>query len=232
MVTGPVWHSYDGHVDTIEITEVTLSMIVLWSILIGVAAIVAYWVYRSMDRPRLRLTPTPEGPRAMRRDVILYAVTTPVLIVLWWAFFFTVLLVNANEINAAQLVIFPIALIIAIRTLAFVTPHAAHELAKVVPVALIAFVILDGNIRSAEEIGEMLDAVAEIDVAGPALLLLFAYDYLLTTIWYWGWIRWGRPRWESRKAAPGGAARSGEHVAYDDGGVTVLADANGADGST
>ena len=219
-----MWHSYDGRVDTIEITEVTLPMIVVWSILIGVAAVVAYWVYRSMDRPRLVLTPTPEGPRATRRHVILYALTTPLLIVLWWGFFFTVLLVNANEINAAQLVIFPIALIIAIRTLAFLAPHAAHELAKVVPVALIAFVILDGNIRSAQEIGEMLDAVAEIDLTGPALLLLFAYDYLLTAIWYWGWIRWGRPRWEARKAA-----RSGEHVAHDDGGVAVLPDADGTD---
>jgi hypothetical protein len=189
-----------------------------------VAAVVAYWVYRSMDRPRLVLTPTPEGVRATRRHVITYVLTTPILIVLWWTFFFIVLLVNANEINAAQLVIFPIALIIAIRTLAFLAPRAAHELAKVVPVALVAFVILDGNIRPPEEIGEMLDAVAEINLTGPALLLLFAYDYLLTAIWYWGWIRWGQPRWEARRAA-----RSGEHVAHDDGGVAVLADADRTD---
>jgi hypothetical protein len=211
-------------VDTIEITEVTLPMIAVWSILIGVAAFVAYWVYRSMDRPRLVLTPTPEGPRATRRHVILYIITTPLLIVSWWVFFFVVLLVNANEINAAQLVIFPIALIIAIRTLAFVAPHAAHELAKVVPVALVAFVILDGNIRSQVEMEEMLDQIETIELTGPALLLLFAYDYVLTAIWYWGWIRWGQPRWAARKAA-----RSGEHVAHDDGRVAVLPDTDGAD---
>ena len=199
-------------------------MIVIWSALIGVAAFLAYWVYRSMDRPRLVLTPTPQGPRATRRHVILYVITTPLLIVSWWIFFFVVLLINANEINAAQLVIFPIALIIAIRTLAFIAPHAAHELAKVVPVALVAFVILDGNIRSEAEMDEMLGEIENIELTGPALLLLFAYDYALTTIWYWGWIRWGQPRWQARKER-----RSGEHVADDDGGVAVLADADGAD---
>ena len=213
--------------DTLTINEVTLPMIAVWAILIGIAAFVAYWVYRSMERPRLALTQTPDGPRATWRNVILYALTTPILIVLWWAFFFVVLLVNANNINAAQLVIFPIALIIAIRTLAFVAPRAAHELAKVVPVALVAFVILDGNIRSEDQMEEMIDGVEQITLTGPALLLLFAFDYLLTAVWYWGWIRWGQPRWRARRAQ-----RSGEHIADDDGGIAVLADADGADGRT
>ena len=208
-----------------EVSEVTPVIVIVWAVLIGVAAFLAYLVYRSMERPRLVLTPTPDGPRATPRNVILYAITTPVLIVLWWSFFFLVFWVNANEINAAQLVIFPIALIISIRTLAFVAPHAAHELAKVIPVALIAFVILDGNVRSEAEMSEMLDQVEGITLTGPALLLLFAYDYLLTAIWYWGWISWGKPRWQARR-------RSGEHVAHDDGGVAVLPDADGADGRT
>ena len=209
--------------DTLEITTVTLPMILAWSVMIGIAALASYLVYRSMDHPRLPLTPTSDGPRVRRRDVILYVISTPVLIVLWWLFFFVVLLVNDNEINAAQLVIFPIALIIAIRTLAFVVPGAAHELAKVIPIALVAFVILDGNIRSEAEIEELLDTVTAIELTGPALLLLFAYDYAITAIWYWGWIRWGQPRWQARK-------RSRKHVAHDDGGVAVLADADGADG--
>ncbi|MEY3733690.1 MAG: hypothetical protein RL347_1049 [Actinomycetota bacterium] len=213
--------------DTLEINEVTLQMIVIWSALIGVAAFLAYWVYRSMEGPRLVLTPTADGPRAMPRDTVLYALTTPLLVLFWWTFFFSVLVFNDNEINAAQLVIFPIALIIAIRTLAFLAPRAAHELAKVVPVALIAFVILDGNIRPEAEIEEMLDQVSEIELAGTALLLLFVYDYVITAIWYWGWIRWGQPRWEARKEA-----RSGEHVAHDDGRVAVLADTDGADRRT
>jgi len=152
---------------------------------------------------------------------VTYILVTPILVTAWWSFFSLVLIVNENALNPAQIVIFPIALIIAIRTLAFIAPRAAHELAKVIPIALVAFVILDGNIRNAEEMGEILDQIAEIQITIPALLLLFAYDYLLTAIWYWGWIRWGRPRWQAR--------RSGEHVADDDGGVAVLPDADGAD---
>lgn len=225
VALAPSRPAYDGGVDTIGLTEVGFTEIIQWSIFIAVAALIAYWVYRSMDHPLLALTETPAGPRPTRRALVTYILVTPLLVLAWWGFFSLVLIVNENSLNPAQIVIFPIALVIAIRTLAFVAPHAAHELAKVIPIALVAFVILDGNIRSAEEIGEVLDQIGEIDITIPALLLLFAYDYLLTALWYWGWIRWGKPRWESRKA-------SREHVAHDDGGVAVLSDADGADGRT
>lgn len=186
--------------DTSGLTEVGLGQIAFWSAVIAVAALLAYLVYRSMDHPLLALTQTPEGPRATRRDVIRYVLITPILVTGWWLFFTIVLIVNENSLNAAQLVIFPMALIIAIRTLAFVTPAAAHELAKVIPIALVAFVILDGKIRDWTELDELSDQMDTIDISGPVLLLLFAYDYLITAIWYWGWIRWGQPRWAARKA--------------------------------
>lgn len=197
----PLRRAYDGRVDTIGLTEVGFTEVIQWSIFIAIAALVAYWVYRSMDHPLLALTQTPAGPRPTRRALVTYIVVTPLLVTAWWVFFIVVLIVNDNALNPAQIVIFPIALIIAIRTLAFVAPHAAHELAKVIPIALVAFVILDGNIRTAEELGEVLEQLEAIDITLPALLLLFAYDYLLTAIWYWGWIRWGQPRWAARKAA-------------------------------
>ena len=214
-----------SRVDTIGLTEVGFTEIIQWSLIIAIAALIAYWVYRSMDHPLLALTPTPAGPRPTRRALVIYVLVTPLLVSAWWLFFILVLIVNENSLNPAQIVIFPIALIIAIRTLAFVAPRAAHELAKVIPIALVAFVILDGNMRTAEEVGEVFDGIADIEITIPALLLLFAYDYLITTIWYWGWIRWGQPRWQARKER-----RSGEHVAHDDGGVAVLTDADGADG--
>lgn len=209
--------------DTIGRTDIGFTEIIQWSLFIAIAALVAYWVYRSMDHPLLALHETPDGPRTTRRALVTYILVTPLLVFGWWLFFISVFIVNENSLNPAQIIIFPVALIIAIRTLAFIAPHAAHELAKVIPIALIAFVILDGNIRTAQEIGEVLDQISEIEVSIPALLLLFAYDYVLTTIWYWGWIRWGQPRWQARKA-------SRKHVAHDDGGVAVLADADGADG--
>ena len=211
--------------DTADLTEVGLGEIAFWSIVIAVGALLAYLVYRSMDHPLLRVTQTPDGPRVTRRDLIRYVIVTPILVTAWWLFFSVVLFVNENQLNAAQLVIFPIALIIAIRTLAFTVPRAAHELAKVIPIALVAFVILDGSIRDWTEIDELGDQIDSIGLSGAALVFLFAYDYRLTAIWYWGWIRWGKPRWKARKEQ-----RSGEHVAHDDGGVAVLTDADSADG--
>ena len=211
-----------SRVNTTGLTEIGLGEIVAWSLVIGVAALVAYLVYRSIDHPLLRLTPTADGPRPTRKALVVYVVVTPLLVTAWWLFFSAVLLVNENSLNAAQMVIFPIALIIAIRTLAFLVPRAAHELAKVIPIALVAFVILDGNIRDWRELDEIAEQVDEINITGPALLLLFAYDYAITAIWYWGWVRWGQPRWRR--------LRSAEHVAHGDGGVAVLPDADGADG--
>lgn len=210
--------------DTADLTEIGLGEIAFWSIVIITGALLAYLVYRSMDHPLLRVTQTPDGPRVTRRDLIRYVIATPILVTAWWMFFTLVLFVNENALNAAQLVIFPIALIIAIRTLAFTAPRAGHELAKIIPIALVAFVILDGSIRDLTEIDELGDQAESIDVSGAALLLLFAYDYVLTAIWYWGWVRWGKPEWQARKER-----RSGEHVAHDDGGVAILPDTDGAD---
>ena len=210
--------------DTAELTEVGLGEIAFWSIVIIIGAVLAYLVYRSMNHPLIRISQTPDGPRVTRRNLVRYVIVTPILVTAWWLFFTVVLLVNQNELNAAQLLIFPIALIIAIRTLAFTAPRAGHELAKIIPIALVAFVILDGRIRDLTEIDELGDQAESIDVSGAALLLLFAYDYVLTAIWYWGWVRWGKPEWQARKER-----RSAEHVAHDDGGVAIMPDTDGAD---
>ena len=205
--------------------EVTLGQVLFWSLLIGVAAWISFLVYRAMDHPRLVLHETPRGLRASPRDVIQYVVSMPFLVAMWWVFFFLVFLVNENHINGAQLFIFPSALIISIRALAFISPHTAHELGKVLPVALVAFVILDGRFRSEAEFEEIVDQAVQVDTDFLVIPTVLFVDYLFTAIWYWGWIRWGQPRWQARKAR-----RSGEHVAHDDRGVAVLADADGADG--
>ena len=89
--------------------------------------------------------------------------------------------------------------------------------------ALVAFVILDGSWRGPEEFGQMFDEAAEVEADWLVVFLVLFADYFFTAIWYWGWIRWGQPRWRVRKA-------SRKHVAHDDGGVAILADADGADG--
>ena len=210
--------------------EITFGQVLFFSVLIGVAAWISFLVYRAMDHPRLVLTQTPEGPRATIRNVIQYVVSMPFLVILWWAFFFTVFLINENHINVAQLFIFPSALIISIRALAFLSPVTARELGKVLPVALVAFVILDGAIRSETELEEMWEQIENVDTDFFVIPMVLFADYVFTAIWYWGWIRWGQPRWNARKALR--QASSGQQVAHDDGGVAVLPDADRADGRT
>ncbi len=228
--------------------EVTIGQVLWWSVFIGAAAWIAFLVYRSMDHPRLVLTPTPEGLRATPRNVIQYAVSMPFLIALWWGFFFLVFLINENHVNLVQLFVFPSALVVSIRALAFISPVTARELGKVLPVALVAFVILDGKVRDLEEIGEILDESDLIQSDAWVIPFVLFCDYAFTAIWYWGWIRWLQPRLAARKvsaeasdgasgsdtaagAESGDGSASAEEVAHDDGGVAVLPDADGADRS-
>lgn len=211
--------------DTADLTEVTIGQIIWWSVFISLAAWLAFLVYRAMDHPRLVLTATPAGPRATSRDTWLYIVSMPFLVSLWWIFFFAVFLINENNLNPVQLLVFPSALVVSIRALAFLSPHTAHELAKVIPIALVAFVILDGSIRDATEFEEVLDHVFELEVSPAVILFVLLIDYALTAIWYWGWIRWGRERWTTWRSK-----RSVQQIPHDDGRVAVLPHADGADG--
>lgn len=210
--------------------EVTFGQVLVFALVIGVTAWISFLIYRAMDHPRLVLHETPEGLRADPVDVVKYVFSMPILIVLWWCFFFLVFLFGENQINAVQLFVFPSALILSIRALAFISPVTARELGKVLPVALVAFLILDGNLRSEAELTEMIDNASEVDTDYLVIAMVLFADYVFTAIWYWGWIRWGQPRWvawqQERKA------RSVEEVAHDDGGVAVLADTDGADGGT
>ncbi len=188
-------------VDTEGLLSLGIGELIIWSAIFALLAVLAYLVYRSIEKPRLVLTATPDGLRARRRDVILWIITTPLLIVFWWNFFFTVLWVADNELNLTQLVLFPIAIILAVRTLAFVVPPAAHELAKILPLTIIALILLMGSVRDTGDMLRISEEVLTLDVSVAAYIFLFAYEYAITAIWYWGWIRWGRPRWEARKAA-------------------------------
>ncbi|MFM9135195.1 MAG: hypothetical protein ACKOT0_07160 [bacterium] len=210
---------------SIDDFEVTIWQVVSFSIFIGLAAWLSFMVYRAMDHPRLVLTETPQGPRADGLDVAKYALSMPFLIALWWGFFFAVFLINESHINIVQLFVFPSALVVSIRALAFLSPVTARELGKVLPVALVAFVILDGNIRDFQEIDDFLEQSHLIAPDFWVIPFVLFVDYLFTAIWYRGWIRGLQPLLAARKAA----VTSAEEVAHDDGGVAVLPDPDGTD---
>jgi len=222
-----------GHYDACVSTdglEVNFGQVLFFALLIGITAWISFLIYRAMDHPRLVLHETPEGLRADPVDVVKYVLSMPILIALWWCFFFAVFLFGENHINVIQLFVFPSALILSIRALAFISPVTARELGKVLPVALVAFLILDGDLRSEAELTKMIDNASQVDSDYLVIPMVLFADYVFTVIWYWGWIRWGQPQWvawqQERKAW------SVEKVTHDDGGVAVLTDTDGADGRT
>jgi hypothetical protein len=196
MMPLPEQHRASGRLDVPGgddiglIAEVGVGGILTWTFAIVLAAFVSYWVYRAMERPRLVITQTDHGPRALRRDVILYAITIPVLITAWVVFFAIILLAADNRLDALQLITIPAAIVVAARVLAHVNPTVAHEVAKVVPLAIITVIIIGGQLREETSLISLLDQLEYIEVTWPALLFVLLIDYLLTTLWYWVGVRW------------------------------------------
>lgn len=207
---------------------VTASDVVVMTIVIAVTAFFAYGVYRAMERPRLRLTSTPAGPRASVRDTVQYAITAPLLVLAWYLFFSLILLFADNNLDAFDLVVLPAAIVLATRLLAHVNGNVAHELGKAVPLTLLTLLIISGGFRDETSLEELANEVADMEMSGPSYALLLIADYVFTAAWYWGWVRGYMPMsrpWRERRAA-----QSGQQVANDDRGVAVLADADSTDG--
>ena len=55
-------------VDTEGLLSLGIGELIIWSAIFALLAVLAYLVYRSIEKPRLVLTATPDGLRARRRD--------------------------------------------------------------------------------------------------------------------------------------------------------------------
>lgn len=189
--------------DPSSLLEIGLGEIIQWTLIIVIAAFVSYVVYRAMERPRLRLVDTPNGLRTTPRDIALYAITIPFLVVGWVVFFWVILLLVDNQLGALDLIVLPAAIVIAARVLAHLNQHIAHEVAKAVPLTIITLIILGGQIRDDASFTRILEEAEPITVTWPALLFVLLIDYALTAAWYWGYIRWWHPRRDARRAVAG-----------------------------
>lgn len=178
----------------LTLLEVGASEIIAWVIVLVVATSVAYVIYRAMMRPRLRLTDTPQGQRAAPRDIVQYAISIPILIMLWITFFTLILGIADNRLDALSLAVIPASIVMATRLLAHVNSHIAHELGKAVPLTLITLILIAGGVRDENALEELLEELASIDISWPALILVFTFDFVITTVWYWVYVRWWRPR--------------------------------------
>jgi len=182
-----------------DILEISPILVLSYTLILVVFGILTYWMFRAMDHPRLVLTETPDGPRAKRSDVIKYVISMPFLTLIWVTFLGFILIFSQNELTIVQLSAWPYAIVLAVRFLAFVLPGAAHELAKLVPLALIALLILSGSVRPFLDVIVIIDTIPRMDDSVLTLIVVFTFDYVMTAVWYWGWIRWWKPCRELRR---------------------------------
>ena len=177
-------------------------------LLLALMTVLAVLCYRAMERPRLVLTDTPEGPRALEGDVIRYAISIPFLTALWIGYFIVILAIARNNLAASDVLVTAAGVVLGTRILAHVWTDAAREIGKVVPLTIVTLVLIAGNIRDDDALEGIIDDLAAIDFALPTYVLIFSLDYVITAVWYWGWIRWGQPLRAARRAArPAGRGR-------------------------
>lgn len=182
-------------------TLIAFDDVLVTAVTLAVMTVLAVLCYRAMEKPRLLLTPTPDGPRAMQGDVIRYAVSIPFLTGLWVLYFVVILTIARNNLDAKGVLITAAGVVIGTRILAHVWGDAAREIGKVVPLAIVTLVLIAGNVREGNVLDDFVEELANIDFALPTYVLIFACDYVITAIWYWGWIRWAQPHLEVRRAA-------------------------------
>jgi len=168
---------------------------------LAVMTVLAVLCYRAMERPRLVLTPTPLGPRAMPADVIKYAISIPFLTGLWIGYFLVILAIARNNLDASGVLVTAAGVVIGTRILAHVWSDAAREIGKVVPLAIVTLVLIAGNMRDENTFETLVTDLEKMDFSGVTYLLFFTFDYVITAIWYWGWIRWMQPWAAARSAA-------------------------------
>lgn len=198
-----------------DIAYISPILVLSYTVILVVLGLLTYLMFRAMDHPRLVLVETPNGPRARRSDVVKYAISMPFLVFIWVNFLSVILMFTDNALNVVQLVAWPYAIVLAVRFLAFVVPGAAHELAKLVPLALIALLILSGAVRPVAEVIVIIDTIPTLEDNWLNLVLLSTFDYIMTAAWYFGWLRWWKPRRELRRRNADESALNADHNSLD-----------------
>jgi len=173
--------------------EIEFDEVLVTAVSLAVMTVLAVLCYRAMERPRLVLTPTPDGPRALRADVIKYAVSIPFLAVLWILYFLAILTVARNNLDAAGVLVTAAGVVIGTRILAHLWSDAAREIGKVVPLTIVTLVLIAGNTREDSALNNLATELESLDYSWLSYTLILTFDYVITAIWYWGWIRWGQP---------------------------------------
>jgi hypothetical protein len=181
-----------------DVIEVSATEVLVEAAILLVAMVVAVAVYHGMQRPRLRLVPDNDVVtarwRVTTRDVIQYAVAIPILILAWSLALITVLAASPTNLSAPRIVIVASAIVLAARVLAHTRAELAHELAKTIPLTLVALILIGGQVRDLDGLRTLVEDFGRTSESAAAALLLVAADYAITATWYWVGVRQLAPR--------------------------------------
>jgi hypothetical protein len=167
---------YDPTVDFIDLI-ITAAFLVI-------ATLIAVGVYKSMERPRLRLVQTDNGPRASRRDIVKYVLSVPALIVAWYVFFWALIFLAPGQPSASTLVLMPLAVVVAVRCLAHWSLSGAYHLSIVVPMVIITSILVGDGLPDEQEVERVFRELDQVELAWTAFLAAILLEYLFTTVWY------------------------------------------------
>lgn len=150
-------------------------------------------LYRAMQKPRLRLVFDDEKSRwtATRRDLVQYAISMPILVLMWYLYFTVLLFIAPNKLSALGLLLVPAAFILSVRFLAHIWHEAAHNLGKAVPLILVTSVLLTWSTKSDADFERLAQSDDNLSPTWPFLLTLLFIDYIFTACWFFiGARRW------------------------------------------
>lgn len=154
----------------------------------GLTVLVAVivWIYRTMQRPRLRPTVDPDsGSVALSwQAVTRYVVTTPIMVLIWFSAILIILTWAARDRSAEELVIAAAAVVGAARLLAHLDEEMARELGKTIPLAVVGVILIG---RSSATWQEFVGAIDEFDHNWATIddyyWLLVVFDLFVTAVW-------------------------------------------------
>ena len=167
--------------------------LLMLTVAIVLATVFSVGLYRAMQKPRLRLVFDDEKSRwtVTKRDLVQYAISMPVLVMMWYLYFTMLLFIAPNKLSALGLLLVPAAFILSVRFLAHLWHEAAHNLGKAVPLILVTSVLLTWSTKSDADLERLAQADDNLDPTWPFMLTLLFIDYIFTACWFYvGARRW------------------------------------------
>ena len=97
-----------------------------------------FYVYRSMQRPRLRTVVEANGKPGVRwQAVVRYLVTMPFMVVWWYLVILLIVAAASNSRTPEQIAVLSAGVVGGARVLAHIHTDASEELGKTVPLAVL-----------------------------------------------------------------------------------------------